>query len=144
LIDLFIWMLGPVARVYGQISSHVFENDTAVAILTFDSGQTVSITNVMATAELRYFHLYGSEAWVRRIDDTTLVIKPRGGEEEEITFSPSFEVRANNEAFADAVAGHAEYPISTEDMIHNVAVLDAISQSMQIGQPVDVEPLSPA
>jgi len=143
LIDLFIWMLGPVARVYGQITSHIFENDTAIAILTFASGQTATITNVMATAEFRYFHLYGSEGWARRINDTTLVIKARGGEEEEISFPPSYEVRANNEAFADAIAGGGAYPISTDDMIHNVAVLDAISQSMRIGLPVDVQPLSP-
>jgi predicted dehydrogenase len=70
--------------------------------------------------------------------------RPRGGEEEQIPFPPSHEVRANNEAFADAVAGRAAYPISTDDMIHNVAVLDAIAQSMRIGQPVDVEPLSTA
>lgn len=139
LIDLFIWMLGPVKKVYGQISGHIFENDTAVAILTFASGQTATITNVMATAELRYFHLYASEGWARRINDTTLVVRTRGGEEEEITFPPSLEVRANNEAFADAVAGHAAYPISTDDMIHNVAVLDAIAESMRLGKPVDVE-----
>lgn len=139
LIDLFIWMLGPVKKVYGQISGHIFENDTAVAILTFASGQTATITNVMATAELRYFHLFASEGWARRTNDTTLVVCSRGGQEEEITFPSSLEVRANNEAFADAVAGRMAYPISTDDMIHNVAVLDAIAESMRLGKPVDVE-----
>lgn len=138
-IDLYIWMLGPVARVYAQIASHVFENDTASALLTFETGQTAYIGDVMATAEQRYFQLFCTEGWARRISDTELVVRRRGGAPEKIVFPETDIVRANTEAFADAVTGHAPYPIATDDMIHNVAVLDAITTSIRENRPVSVD-----
>lgn len=138
-IDLYIWMLGRVSRVYARIASHVFENDTAAALLTFESGQSAYIGDVMATAEQRYFQLFCTEGWARRISDTELVVRARGGEPETIEFPETDIVRANTEAFADAVTGDAPYPIPTDDMIHNVAVLDAITASIREDRPVRVD-----
>lgn len=138
LIDLYVWMLGRVSQVYARIASHVFENDTASALLTFENGQTAYIGDVMATAEQRYFQLFASEGWARRVGEDELVVAPRGGKAETINFDPVDLVRANNEAFADAVMGNAPYPISTDDMIHNVAILDAITTSIRENRPVDV------
>jgi predicted dehydrogenase len=42
-------------------------------------------------------------------------------------------VLANLEAFARAVQGEAPYPISTEDMIANAAVMEAIFKSAKEG-----------
>lgn len=139
LIDLYVWMLGRVSEVYARIASHVFENDTASALLTFENGQTAYIGDVMATAEQRYFQLFASEGWVRRISDDELVVRPRGGEMDTLSFDPVDLVRANNEAFAEAVMGNAVYPISTDDMIHNVAILDAITTSIRENRPVRVD-----
>lgn len=139
LIDLYVWMLGRVSEVYARISSHVFENDTASALLTFENGETAYIGDVMATAEQRYFQLFASEGWARRISDNELILHPRGGVAETRTFDPVDLVRANNEAFADAVAGKARYPIPTEDMIHNVAILDAITASIRENRPIAVD-----
>ncbi|MBO6783048.1 MAG: Gfo/Idh/MocA family oxidoreductase [Alphaproteobacteria bacterium] len=140
LIDLYIWMLGPVREVYARIASHVFENDTASALLTFESGTSAYIGDVMATAEQRYFHLFASEGWARRTDETKLVVRRRGCEPQHHEFDAVDLVRANNEAFADAVTGHAPYPISMDDMVHNVAVLDAIARSIRENRPMPVEP----
>lgn len=139
LIDLYVWMLGRVSEVYARIASHVFENDTASALLTFENGATAYIGDVMATAEQRYFQLFASEGWARRISDDELILHPRGGTAETIAFDPVDLVRANNEAFADAVSGEARYPIPTDDMIHNVAILDAISTSIRENRPVKVD-----
>jgi len=138
LIDLYVWMLGRVSEVYARIASHVFENDTASALLTFENGQTAYIGDVMATAEQRYFQLFASEGWARRVAEDELVLAPRGGTTETLSFDPVDLVRANNEAFADAVMGNAAYPISTDDMIHNVAILDAITTSIRENRPVKV------
>ena len=37
----------------------------------------------------------------------------------------------NLEAFAAAVDGRAAYPITVEDMVHNIEVLDAIAQAAE-------------
>jgi predicted dehydrogenase len=47
-------------------------------------------------------------------------------------------VRANLEAFADAVAGHAPYPISPREMIDVVAAFDGIVKSVAAGRAIDL------
>ena len=48
-------------------------------------------------------------------------------------------VRANLEAFADAAAGRAPYPVSHEEMIANIAAFEAIGKSAESGAIVKVE-----
>ena len=40
----------------------------------------------------------------------------------------------NLETFAMAVLGQTEYPVPTEELIQNIAVLDAIGSSFESGQ----------
>jgi len=47
-------------------------------------------------------------------------------------------VRANAEAFADAVAGRAPYPVTYQEMIATIAAFEAISKSAESGQIVSV------
>jgi predicted dehydrogenase len=48
-------------------------------------------------------------------------------------------VQANLDAFADAAAGRAPYPVPHEEMIANIATLEAIGKSGDTGQIVKVE-----
>jgi predicted dehydrogenase len=43
-------------------------------------------------------------------------------------------VRANLEAFADAVAGAAAYPISTEEMLNTVAAFETVAKAIRPGR----------
>ena len=47
-------------------------------------------------------------------------------------------VKAVMEAFADAVQGRAPYPVTHDQIVHGVAVFEAIVRSAQTGQPVKV------
>ena len=47
-------------------------------------------------------------------------------------------VKAVMEAFAAAVRGEAQYPVTYDQIIHGVAVFEAIVQSAKSGQPVKV------
>jgi predicted dehydrogenase len=64
------------------------------------------------------------------------------GEPESIRFDPydmeSDALTAELEAFADAVEGRAPYPIPLDQIIHAVAVLEAIITSADTGAPVTV------
>ena len=44
-------------------------------------------------------------------------------------------------AFADAVAGHAPYPITPTEMLADIAALEAIGRSASTGTLVDVAPV---
>ena len=42
------------------------------------------------------------------------------------------------EAFAMAIRGEAPYPVTQEQIVHGVAVFEAVVKSAQSGQPVKV------
>ena len=48
-------------------------------------------------------------------------------------------VRANIEAFADAAAAGAPYPVRHQEMIDNISAFEAISKSAESGEIVTVE-----
>jgi len=48
-------------------------------------------------------------------------------------------VLANLEAFADAATGRAPYPVPQEQMLANIAALEAVFKSAQSGQIEEVE-----
>jgi predicted dehydrogenase len=47
-------------------------------------------------------------------------------------------VKAVMEAFAQAAQGKAQFPVTTDQIIHGVAVFEAIVQSAKTGKPVRV------
>jgi predicted dehydrogenase len=47
-------------------------------------------------------------------------------------------VKAGLEAFAAAVQGEAAFPVTAEQIVHGVAVFEALVKSAQTGQPVKV------
>jgi predicted dehydrogenase len=53
-----------------------------------------------------------------------------------MTFPDLDPVRAELEAFADAVTGTAVFPVPVEDAVHGVAVLEAMGRSAIEGHPV--------
>jgi predicted dehydrogenase len=70
-------------------------------------------------------------------------MRRRGGRVEETTFMPVDSVRFELEAFAAAVAGHSKgtdpYPITTAEMGQTIAVLEAISVSIETGKTITLE-----
>ena len=57
------------------------------------------------------------------------MLRRSGPEPQLLSFPPVDSVRANLEAFADAVAGRAPYPISMSEMLDTVAAFDAIAEA---------------
>ena len=56
-----------------------------------------------------------------------------------VEYAPSSSVLANVEAFADAVEGRATYPMPQDQMLANIAALEAIIESARSGQQVSVK-----
>ena len=57
-------------------------------------------------------------------------------EPQHLSLRPVDSVRANLEAFADAVAGRAPYPIPTSEMLATVAAFEAITETSKAGGPL--------
>jgi len=57
------------------------------------------------------------------------VLRKKGEEPQHLRLVPLDSVRANLEAFADAVAGVAPYPIGLDEMVDVVAVFEAIAKA---------------
>lgn len=133
-IDLFQHFAGPIAEVYAQAVDRVIERDSAQALLTFESGATGYVGNVMVTAQTRMLNVLGSKGWVKATGPNTILVGMRGAEPQPMELDPVDPVRANVEGFADAIAGRAAYRFTHEDMIRDVAALDAVAQSLKSGR----------
>lgn len=144
LTDSLIAMLGPVAHVYAETAHRVMASpggDVVSAHLRFESGATGYINSILATPFFMRLHVFGSDAWVEARDMVRpeaegvvrLTICRAGGEPETREIRSIDAARANIEAFAGAAAGGADYPVPRDEMIHNVAVLEAIVRSCENG-----------
>jgi predicted dehydrogenase len=76
-------------------------------------------------------HAFGRHASAEALGRTELVLRKSGAEPQHLGFPPVDSVRVNLEAFADAVAGRAPYPIPTSEMLATVAAFEAIAEAVR-------------
>ena len=133
-IDLFNHYIGAITEVYAQAVDVIIPRDTASALLTFECGATAYIGNIMVTRDNRMGNVFGSKGWVKITSPTSLEVGMRGGDPRTMLVDPIDPVRANVEGFAAAIAGEMPYRFTNAQMIHDVAVLDAIKCSLISGK----------
>lgn len=137
LTDLAVKLLGPAAEVLvtcERRASNLPSGDTLSAYVRFAGGGTAYISASLAMPFVSRFALYGTLGWID-IRDKAHVEAPAGwvvtramrnGPITVEEVGPAEPVLANLDAFARAVAGKAPYPITGEEMIANIALLEAI------------------
>ena len=145
LVDLSIAVLGPCEAVWarlGTLGSDFDNGDTLAVMMAFPGGASAMISAVLATPFEGRFAVYGSKGWAE-IRDRTHPENPTGwdvtvalrGQPRQTHFAePSASVRANLEAFAQAVRGGPAYPVPPQEMLANVAALEAIMRSVDSGR----------
>lgn len=145
LIDLSIRLMGPAASVLAtceSLGSDLPQGDTVSAYVRFANGGTAYIGASLAMPFISRFAVYGREGWIE-VRDKAHVEAPegwvvtRGLPGQPITVDevpPSEAVRENLFAFADAVRGVHPYPITGQQMIDDIALLEAIFRSVESGQ----------
>jgi predicted dehydrogenase len=132
MLDALVALAGPVRRVQSLLLSHrppPDPLDSLSALLEFASGVSGTLAMVRSTPAYFRLHAFGRNASAEVLGRTELVVRRSGAEPRQLSFPPADSVRANLEAFADAVAGGAAYPISTDDMLDTVAVFEAIAEA---------------
>ena len=140
-LDAFINLIGPLRRVSAQ---HILKRPPPESLdtlsLTFEFANRVSgvLCGVRATPLFWRVHVFGNQGSAEAAGPNELIVRMSGGKVERRTFEPVNALRANLEAFADALEGRAEYPISTGQMVDVIAALEAIVASVGTGKAVEL------
>jgi len=139
MLDALVALAGPVRRVQALLLSHKpppDPHDSLSALLEFTSGVSATLAIVRSTPAYFRLHAFGREASAEALGRTDLVLRRSGEEPQHLSFPPVDSVQANLEAFADAVAGVAPYPIRTEEILDTVAAFEAIAKAAKSGEPI--------
>ena len=145
LTDLAVKLMGPARDVTvscEQLASDLPSGDTMSAFIRFKGGGTAYISATLATPFFSRFAVFGTLGWIDVRDrahveapDGWVVTKGMKGAAiivEEV--GPAEPVVANFEAFARAVRGVAPYPVTGEEMVNNIALLEAIVRGATSGR----------
>lgn len=154
-LDLCVSVHGPAARVFAslkQSSRAVPNGDTLGLLLTFKSGANALISALWSSPFANRFTVFGTQGWAevrdkahpQKADGWTLTTCMRDEKIKTVEYPAMSPVLANLEAFADAAAGRAAYPISHTEMLADIAALEAIGKSAVSERIVDVEPVEEA
>jgi predicted dehydrogenase len=146
IIDAFIGLAGPIATLRCESQRRVLKvdlDDTTTAFARFASGATGCISTLTATGRIVRLQVFGTRGWLQLHDQRILEICDIDGKVRRIEYPQVDIERAELEAFADAVAGTAPYPVAVEDAIHGVAVMEAAIRSARSdGERVSVDQFS--
>ena len=144
LTDLAVKLMGrplDVRVACENLASTIPQGDTMSAHIRFANGGTAYVSATLATPFVSRFAVFGTNGWIE-VRDKAHVEAPEGWvvtegwKNQRITVrevGPAEPVRDNLRAFSHAVRGKSDYPISGEDMINNIALLEAIVRSAKTG-----------
>ncbi len=140
LTDLATRILGPARAVTvdcEQLVSKLPSGDTMSAFVQFKGGGTAYVSASLSYPFISRLAVYGADGWIEIRDKAhveapdgwvvTKGIKGRPITVEEIRKAEP--VLWNLEAFGRAVAGGAPYPITGDQLVANIALLEAIVRS---------------
>jgi predicted dehydrogenase len=150
LLDLSIGLLGPAESVLTrvrQLASGLVNGDTLALQVSFKNGANALISAILATPFEGRFAVYGSKGWAEVRDKAhpespegwSLVVSLRGSHKVTKDYPAAKAVLANLEAFADAAAGRAAYPVPQDQMVENICALEAVFKSAASGNIERVE-----
>ncbi|MGQ0522145.1 MAG: Gfo/Idh/MocA family protein [Betaproteobacteria bacterium] len=148
LVDGFIDLCGEVDEVYciNTRRAAPLVDDTTVFTMKHRNGVISTNYCTLASAASYCIAVFGTRGIAETMRpglDTFRFLpvsdKPHAAGQPEVIEHKGFNpVKAVMEAFAGAVQGVAPYPITYDQIIHGVAVFEAIVKSAQTGQPVKV------
>ena len=150
-VDAMLYLSGHIAQVTAAQSFRLAQDfgmdDTTSMLFRFENGATGYLGTVIASAETWRLQVFGSNGWatvgdvehlhtwdltVCTIDRDNITVKRKP---DVIRFEATSTERAELEHFAQAAAAGKPLALPGGDAVHNIAVLDAIMQSISTQQP---------
>ncbi len=150
LLDLCVGLLGPAETAYARVAtlgSQLKNGDTLGVLVTFRNGSNALLSAILATPFEGRFAVYGTQGWAEVRDKAhpeapegwLLTLQEKNKKRRTKEYPPAKAVLANLEAFADAAAGRAPYPVPQDQMIENICALEAVFRSARSGSVERVE-----
>ncbi|MGE0416101.1 MAG: Gfo/Idh/MocA family protein [Acetobacteraceae bacterium] len=150
LVDGLIDLLGPISEVFCRVHRRaaVFADDTTDILLRFADGASGHIFCSTAATPNYRMAAYGTGGFAEILGHpmaTYRLIPAMPGEHRttappEIVETPGFNMlTAELEAFAGAIRSNAPFPTPLPEILHGVAVFEAILASAASGQPEAVQ-----
>jgi len=138
--DMFVSLAGEPVRVSARTASQIFpapSEDFVSAEIDFASGARGRITCLSTPPFYGRFTLVCDQGWVEvqeggNVDKgipSSFVYCRADGTREARSYEHVNTVRLNFEAWADAIEGRAPYRFSTEHLLSNIRILDAVIRS---------------
>jgi predicted dehydrogenase len=141
-LDAFVGLAGAVRRVRAHVVTHpsaAAPVDTLTLFVEFENRVSGILCGVRTSPSYWRVHVFGTNGSAEAVGPTALTVRRMDAPPETSSFAPVDSLRAELEAFADAVAGVAPYPIPPQQMIDGVAALEAAIRSFDSGEIVQVQ-----
>jgi predicted dehydrogenase len=138
-LDTFVSMLGPVRQISAQLHSREPGPpplDTAMLMMDFVNGVTGTLSTIRATPFFWRVHVFGTKGSAEVLDEMTLIRRVSGSKPMRHTLPAINVLRAELDAFADALEGKRPYPVPETDVLATLSAFEAALASMKSGQPV--------
>jgi predicted dehydrogenase len=138
-LDAFVSMLGPVRRISAQLHSREQGPpplDTAILMMDFVNGVTGTLATVRATPFYWRVHVFGTEGSAEVLDETTLIERWSGSKPKQYTYPAIDTLRAELDAFADAIEHKCPFPVPEADVLATLSAFEAALASMKSQSPV--------
>ncbi len=135
-LDALVRIAGPVRRVRAQLQTLKPDPDpwdSLSVLLEFASGVGGTLAAVRSTPIFLRIQAFGRHGSVEAIGRNELILRKSGTEPERRKYPATDSVRVNLEAFADAVAGVAPYPVSPDQILAVNDAFVAIVESAAAG-----------
>jgi predicted dehydrogenase len=132
-LDMMVSLAGPVRRVQALLLSHKPPPDpldSLSVLLEFHSGVSGTLAAVRSSPTFMRIHAFGRNLSAEALGPTHLVLRHSGAATQPLDFPPIDSVAANLEAFAEAAAGGAPYPITESEIFDTVAAFEATSRAV--------------
>jgi len=135
-LDVLTRIAGPVRRVHAQFLSKKpgpDSWDSLAVLLEFASGVGGTLAAVRSTPTFLRVHAFGRNGSVEAVSRNEIMIRNSGAAPVRHKLEGADSVRTNLEAFADAVAGAAPYPIAPEHILNVTNTFVAIADAIRTG-----------
>jgi predicted dehydrogenase len=132
-LDAMVSICGPVRRVRAQLlrtREEIPPLDTMSALYEFENGTSGLLATVRATPFYWRVHAFGTEGSAEVLGETELVLRFSGQAMQRTSLEPVDSLRAELEAFADAIEGRAPYPISEAQMLATMGAFEATLRAL--------------
>jgi predicted dehydrogenase len=133
LLDCFSFIVGPMQKISALSTSRTLSlpaGDTTAALIKFANGGIGTLSTTLQTSYVWRLAIYGSDGWAESTSETRLSIYRSGRAPETLDLASVNHIRENLESFATAALGGAPFHIDEQSVVHTVAVLNAVFDSV--------------